>query len=288
MITRRLYRDGESEYYINKIPCRLKDVRGLFLEARAGTKGHTVIEQGNIDHILSGSPQDRRNFIEETAGIGRFKKQKNEALRKLNSTQQNLVRVRDVIGEVQKQLRTLERQARQAEQYGKLQEECRTLEIKVLVSDYQELNREHQAFETCIAEFETREAEQLAQEATVTVSHEQLKVHQLQEGKVVGKTQEELRKLEYEMGQSLTTLEVERNRIQLYAQQQAQAVEEQNRLNQESTAATETISSLQGQLGQVMEATEQAEHTLARLEGCLLYTSPSPRDLSTSRMPSSA
>lgn len=267
MITRRLYRDGESEYYINKIPCRLKDVRGLFLEARAGTKGHTVIEQGNIDHILSGSPQDRRNFIEETAGIGRFKKQKNEALRKLNSTQQNLVRVRDVIGEVQKQLRTLERQARQAEQYGKLQEECRTLEIKVLVSDYQELNREHRAFETCIAEFETREAAQLAQEATVTVSHEQLKVHQLQEGKVVGKTQEELRKLEYEMGRSLTTLEVERNRIQLYAQQQAQAVEEQNRLNQESTAATETISSLQGQLGQVMEATEQAEHTLARLEG---------------------
>ena len=89
MITRRLYRDGESEYYINKIPCRLKDVRSLFLEARAGTKGHTVIEQGNIDHILSGSPQDRRNFIEETAGIGRFKKQKNEALRKLNTPQQN-------------------------------------------------------------------------------------------------------------------------------------------------------------------------------------------------------
>ncbi|MEC9005597.1 MAG: chromosome segregation protein SMC [Nitrospirota bacterium] len=267
MITRRLYRDGDSEYYINKIPCRLKDVRSLFLEARAGAKGHTVIEQGNIDQILSGSPQDRRNFIEETAGIGRFKKQKNEALRKLNSTQQNLVRVRDVVGEVQKQLRTLERQARQAEQYGKLQGECRTLEIKVLTSDYQELSREHQALKRCITEFETRESEQLAQEATVTVSHEQLKTCQLQEGEVVGKTQKELRKLEHDMGQSLTTLEVERNRIQLYAQQQAQAVEEQTRLNQESTSAIGIISSLEEQLGQVMEKAQQAEHMLARLEG---------------------
>ena len=267
MVTRRLYRDGDSEYYINKIPCRLKDIRSLFLEARAGTKGHTVIEQGNIDQILSGSPQDRRSFIEETAGIGRFKKQKTEALRKLNSTQQNLVRVRDVIGEVQKQLRTLERQARQAEQYGKLQEECRTLEINVLSWDYHELSRNHGDMESRIAAYETQEAEHMAEEGTLTATHEQLKADQLQDGEVVGKTQEALRKVEYEMGQTLTTLEVERNRIQLYAEQQVQGAEEQDRLSQDSIIAVDTMASLQNQMVLAMEEAQQAEQTLGRLEG---------------------
>lgn len=266
MVTRRLYRDGDSEYYINKIPCRLKDIRSLFLEARAGTKGHTVIEQGNINQILSGSPQDRRSFIEETAGIGRFKKQKTEALRKLSSTQQNLVRVRDVITEVQKQLRTLERQARQAEQYGKLQEECRTLEVNVLSWDYQELSRTHGDMEGRIATYETQEAGHMAEEATLTVTHEQLKADQLRDGEVVGTTQEALRKVEYEMGQTLTILEVERNRIQLYAEQQAQGAEEQDRLSQDSTHVVEAIASLHNQLGRAMEEAQQAEETLVRLE----------------------
>src|SRR5206468_3746978 len=99
MITRRLYRNGDSEYLINKTACRLKDVRSLLLDTRAGTKGHTVIAQGQIDQILNASPQDRRELIEETAGIIRYKKQKAEALRKLDATQQNLLRVRDIIAE---------------------------------------------------------------------------------------------------------------------------------------------------------------------------------------------
>ena len=112
MVTRRLFRNGDSEYLINKAACRLKDVRSLFLDTRAGSKGHTVIEQGRLDLILNASPQDRRELIEETAGIVRYKKQKAEALRKLDSTHQNLVRVRDIITEVQRQLNSLERQAR--------------------------------------------------------------------------------------------------------------------------------------------------------------------------------
>jgi len=92
MLTRRLYRNGESEYLINKTVCRLKDVRSILLDTRAGTKGHTVIAQGQIDQILNASPQDRRELIEETAGIVRYKKQKAEALRKLDATQQNLLR----------------------------------------------------------------------------------------------------------------------------------------------------------------------------------------------------
>ena len=83
MITRRLYRDGDSEYYFNKIACRLKDIRGFLWNARAGTRGQSVIEQGNIEQLLSASPQERREFIEGTAGIIRYKKQKAEASTKI-------------------------------------------------------------------------------------------------------------------------------------------------------------------------------------------------------------
>src|SRR2546422_569795 len=104
MVTRRLFRDGVSEYFINKAPCRLKDIRSLLLDTRAGSKGHTAIEQGRIDRVLKASPVERRELIEETAGIIRYKKQKAEALRKLEATSQNLVRVRDIINEVRRQL----------------------------------------------------------------------------------------------------------------------------------------------------------------------------------------
>lgn len=248
MVTRRLYRDGESEYSINKIPCRLKDIRGLFLEARAGAKGHTVIEQGNIDHILSGSPQDRRTFIEETAGIGRFKKQKTEALNKLKTTQQNLARVRDIIAEVEKQLRTLKRQAQQAEHYRKLQEESRFLEIRLLKHDFESLRLQRMHVESELARLESREAELMAEEARLTALYEEAKSALLRDGERASLLQEELRHLEHGIGQALTTMEVERNRADLFDQQRMQAVEEQTRLCAVSEEATTSINSLQEQV----------------------------------------
>src|SRR6266545_2864613 len=136
MVTRRLFRDGVSEYFINKTPCRLKDIRGLLLDTRAGSKGHTVIEQGRIDRVLKATPIERRELIEETAGIIRYKKQKAEALRKLEATNQNLLRVRDIIAEVKKQLNSLERQARQARTYQTLHQEAKSLEIQLLTYEY--------------------------------------------------------------------------------------------------------------------------------------------------------
>ena len=248
MITRRLYRDGESEYFINKIPCRLKDIRGLFWEARAGAKGHTVIGQGNIDQILSGSPQDRRTFIEETAGIGRFKKQKTEALNKLKTTQRNLTRVRDIIAEVQKQLRTLKRQAQQAEHYRKLKEEARALEIRLLRRDFEGLHLQRTHVESELARLALREAELMAEEARLMASYEEDKSALLRDGELVGRMQEELRQLERGIGQALTTMEVERNRADLFDQQRTQALQEQARLVAVSDQATTSIEHLQEQV----------------------------------------
>ena len=102
-ITRRLYRSGESEYLINKIPCRLKDIRDLMMDAGVGAKIHAIIEQDKVDQILSSKPQDRRFLFEEVAGVMKYKARRQEALSKLESTQQNQLRVNDIIIEVKRQ-----------------------------------------------------------------------------------------------------------------------------------------------------------------------------------------
>src|SRR5437899_1171837 len=162
MVTRRLFRDGVSEYFINKAPCRLKDIRSLLLDTRAGSKGHTAIEQGRIDRVLKASPVERRELIEETAGIIRYKKQKTEALRKLEATNQNLLRVRDIVSEVKRQLGGLERQAKAAEAYQALKREVRRLELIVLIHEFQEVSSAGRDCERTLLELCGREAAQEA------------------------------------------------------------------------------------------------------------------------------
>src|SRR5437667_711387 len=158
MVTRRLFRDGVSEYFINKTPCRLKDIRSLLLDSRAGSKGHTVIEQGMIDRLLKASPLERRELIEETAGIIRYKKQKDEALRKLDATTQNLLRGRDIVNEVKRQLGGLERQAKAAEAYQALRREVRRLELIVLIHEFQEVSSAGRDCERALLELCGRES----------------------------------------------------------------------------------------------------------------------------------
>jgi chromosome segregation protein len=129
MITRRLYRSGESAYFLNKQPCRLKDIHNLFLGSGLGTKSFAVIQQGNIGAITDAGPDERRHFIEEAAGVTRFKARRQETLRKIHSTNQNLYRIMDIIGEIKRQMASLKRQARKAELFKTYQERIRSLDI---------------------------------------------------------------------------------------------------------------------------------------------------------------
>ena len=99
-VTRRMFRSGESEYYINKSSCRLKDVRSLFMDTGIGKDGYSIIGQGRIDEVLSNKPEDRRNIFEEAAGIVKYKTKKTETERKLYKTQENLIRIKDLISEI--------------------------------------------------------------------------------------------------------------------------------------------------------------------------------------------
>ena len=134
-IARRLYRSGESEYLLNKTACRLRDIQDFFRDSGIGAKGYTIVEQGRIAEIVSAKAEERRSLIEEAAGIGKYKARRREAESKIASTEQNLLRVTDVLGEIRRQISSIERQAKKAARYKRLRETLRVLELSLALDD---------------------------------------------------------------------------------------------------------------------------------------------------------
>ncbi|MDW7692278.1 chromosome segregation protein SMC [Flammeovirgaceae bacterium SG7u.111] len=130
-ISRRYYRSGESEYLLNGVSCRLKDIQTLFLDTGIGSDSYAIIELKMVDEILNDQNQSRRGLFEEAAGISKFKKRKKETLKKLSDTNADLERVEDLVFEIEKNMRSLERQAKQAERYLKMKEEYRRLSLQL-------------------------------------------------------------------------------------------------------------------------------------------------------------
>ncbi len=141
-VTRRVFRDGGSEYFINRVPSRLRDIQQLFMGTGVGRTSYSIMAQGNITQILSSKPDDRRMVFEEAAGITRFKSQKKEALRKLEHTDQNLLRVDDLIKEVKRQIGSLQRQAGKARRFKSLQAELQHLETQLARHQFDVLQSE--------------------------------------------------------------------------------------------------------------------------------------------------
>jgi chromosome segregation protein len=151
-LTRRVFRDGGSEYFINKTPCRLKDIQQLFMGTGVGRTSYSIMAQGNITQLLSSKPEDRRLVFEEAAGITKFKAQKREALRKLEYTEQNLLRVADLVREVKRQIGSLQRQAGKARRYRQIQTELQHLETQLSRHKYDVLQGQIAERETELGE----------------------------------------------------------------------------------------------------------------------------------------
>jgi len=141
-VARRIYRSGESEYLINGTVCRLKDVNELFYDTGIGKEGYSIIGQGQIDKILSGKPEDRRELFDEAAGIVKFKHRKETAVKKLESEEANLVRVKDILAELEKQVGPLEKQAEVAKIYLKKKEELKSLDVNVFLLENNRLKEQ--------------------------------------------------------------------------------------------------------------------------------------------------
>ena len=140
-VSRRIYRSGESEYLLNGSPCRLKDINELFYDTGIGKEGYSIIGQGQIDKILSGRPEERRELFDEAAGIVKFKRRKAIAQKKLEDEKQNLVRVSDILGELEKQVGPLEKQAASAREYLRLREEMKRFDVNLFLTEMEDTDR---------------------------------------------------------------------------------------------------------------------------------------------------
>ena len=175
-VTRRLYRSGESEYLIDGQICRLRDVHELLMDTGLGAKAYAIIEQGKIGLILSSRPTDRRQLIEEAAGVTKYKARRRSAELKLEAAQQNLTRIDDIVFEVDKQRGTLKRQAAKARRYKKLRDELRRLEKVLFARKYRQLAEIIESARTRLADAREREAAAAARLAEVETDLGRLRI----------------------------------------------------------------------------------------------------------------
>ena len=184
MVTRRYYRSGESEYYINRRSVRLKDINELFMDTGLGREGYSIIGQGRIDEILSQKSSDRREVFEEAAGISRYRHRKEEAERKLERTDENLVRINDKIAELELQVEPLREQSERAKKFLVLRDELRGLEISVWLDTLERIRVNNIKLETDYKEAvrQKEEAEQV--KAQVTAMAQELEELEVKEGEL--------------------------------------------------------------------------------------------------------
>jgi len=225
-ITRRVFRSGESEYLINRTPVRLRDVQSLFFDTGIGKQSYSIISQGEVDAVLSSNSDERRALFEEVAGINKYKHRKKEALRKLEQTRQNLLRVSDIISELDAQLGPMAEQSEKARQYQVINEELTVLQLSLLVTQYQGLQSSLQR---------SREREEEQQRELESLRHT-LQQSEVKETTLRAELQtieddlEERRGVEHRMANAVQAAE---SALELLRQQQQTAQQECERLRKE-------------------------------------------------------
>ena len=159
-VTRRIYRSGESGYFINKTPCRLKDIQELFMDTGIGKDGYSIIGQGKIDEILSNKSEDRRHIFEEAAGIVKYRTRKQESEKKLEQTKLNLLRINDIISEIEVNIDSLKIQSEKAKKFLSLREELKSIELGLFLYNIEDYKNKIKEFEENIEIFETQKVKE--------------------------------------------------------------------------------------------------------------------------------
>ena len=175
-ITRRLFRSGESEYLLNKKICRLKDIIDLFLDTGMGAHAYSVIQPEMVESILSNKTEDRRFLFEEASGISKYKHRKKEALRKLESTENDLLRLKDLVAEIEKQVNSLKRQVRKSERFKRLSQELKDLELRLSKNQYELLREREVGLEVRLSELGQERVTQQAKLAELELKNENLRL----------------------------------------------------------------------------------------------------------------
>lgn len=265
-IARRVYRTGESEYTINKTLCRLKDIHQLFLGTGVGSNPYSMIEQGNIDQLISSKPEERRFVFEEAAGITKFKAHKKEALRKLESTEANLIRIQDILREVKKQINAINRQATKAKAYQVLMEELKSSEVKLNAHKFQDLNQTIVSFDN-----EARDLEYLRGKEEESLSLREAEVSQLRlqlesASQAVSQKNAERMLLENDAVRIQHSVSASRQRIEEATRKVAQWEQELQRIDEKLNEMTQQLDGGAGDLSKMVEESEALGRRLADKE----------------------
>ena len=189
-VSRRLYRSGESGYFINKVPCRLKDIQELFMDTGIGKDGYSIIGQGRVDQILSNKSEDRRHIFEEAAGIVKYRTRKEESEKKLEQTKVNLLRINDIISEIETNIGPLKEQSEKARAFLDLREELKKNEVGLFLYNIDDNKKKIEEAEQNIDIFETQKVKEEERSQNLTTEKDDLKfvIENLQE--TIEKTQE--------------------------------------------------------------------------------------------------
>ena len=255
-VTRRVFRDGGSEYFINKAPCRLKDIQQFFMGTGMGKTSYSIMAQGNITQILSSKPDDRRLVFEEAAGITKFKSQKKEALRKLEYTEQNLLRIQDLIREVKRQIGSLQRQAGKARRYKQIADELRHLETQLARHQFDVLTAEISE-RTTTAE-KLRVEMEVCSESVLRAEDEilQLRARLSELEEKIAESQQKGMELKGQTDRHESRIHFNEERLRELEQQNARALHDINEAEERAHAAQEELSVVTEKLAGVTTALE--------------------------------
>ncbi len=262
-VSRRVYRSGESEYLINKAPCRLRDIQELFMDTGIGTNAYSLIGQGKISLVLSSKPDDRRFLFEEAAGIIKYKARKRVAIRKLDNAEQNLLRLTDIINEVQRQMRSLKRQVNAAIRHRELTEALQELEVRNAWLQYNELSGQiddlKERFSVAEKEYETSSTKTNTMEAR----QEELGVKRVELERMLMARRDGEYQVDSEMEKIESEIALIRKEIDFSKTQHAQAEKER----EDFLKRAEAVKGNQGETGtQSSEFTQQIEQAEAALK----------------------
>ncbi|AOT72942.1 chromosome segregation protein SMC [Geosporobacter ferrireducens] len=248
-VTRRVYRSGESEYLINKTPCRLKDIREMLMDTGIGIDGYSIIGQGRIDEILSNKSEDRRLIFEEAAGIVKYKTRKEEAEKKLENTNQNLTRVDDIIQELENRIDPLRIQSEKAKNFIQLREELKDVEINLYIHELDDLRNKIETM---------KEQEEVILGQLQHYTHDKKQIDEQHKGlKVeIECLENRIQQLQSNIFEATNLLEKKDGEISLYHEKVSNVAEYVARLNLEITQIENEKKSVENQLGEKLQELE--------------------------------
>lgn len=268
-VTRRVYRSGESEFYINKQSCRLKDIIDLFMDSGLGREAFSIISQGKVEEILSSKAEERRTIFEEAAGVLKYKQRKKKAEYKLVETQENLSRVEDIIHEIEQQIDPLQEQAETAKKYLEKKERLKQHEISLLVTEIEQL---HEKWELLLKELENEKMDEINLKTSIQQTEAKLENERLE----IQNIDDQIEQLQVDLLSTTEKLERFESKKRVFNERTKHFTENKQKLETQKNDAAEKTSGLQNELSdeneklsEVLESRNNTKQLVSELEAKL-------------------